>query len=316
MLKREFCLLILVLSIVTAGTGQDLPVTVETHLDTTIATIGDRIHLRISLSYPTDSRFELPRVEEHLGEWTVVKQSLSEPHKIKNGFCQNWMLELTVFDTGNVIIPSVPIKVYSITDSTAAPLVFDTDEASVQVISVLPPGTTEPKDIKPPFPIRTIIPWRWIIFSALLLAVLLGWYFYYRRWKRLQPSGPLEEEYLEPPHLVAFRKLNELRQGLYKTDDEIRAFHFSLSEIIREYLERRYFIRALEMTSPEIRQAFNSLKIDGQITREFGKLFDRLDMVKFARQIPESAALVSHWELTYQCIDKTKREPFLNRRSL
>jgi hypothetical protein len=316
MIKREFCLLILVLSIVITGTGQELPVTVATHLDTAIATIGDRIHLRISLNYPPDARFEVPQVEDNLGEWTVIQQNLSEPRKIKNGFRQDWILELTVFDTGKVIIPSIPIKVFTTSDSTAAPLVFETDEASVRVISVLPPGTTEPKDIKPPFPIRTIIPWRWIIFIVLILAVLLGWYRYYRRWKRLQPSAPLEEEYLEPPHLVAFRKLNELRKGLYKTEDEIRSFHFSLSEIIREYLERRYFIRALEMTSQEIRQAFDLLKIDGQVVKEFVKLFNRLDMVKFARQIPKPEALVAHWELTYQCIDKTKRESFLNRRSL
>ena len=316
MVKREFCILILVLSIVTTGTGQEFPVTIETQVDTAIATIGDRIQLRISLSYPTDSRFELPQVEEHLGEWNVVRQSLSAPHKIKNGFRQDWILELMVFDTGRVIIPSIPIKVFTTADSTAAPLIFDTDEVSVQVISVLPPGTTEPKDIKPPFPIRTIIPWRWIIFSTLILVVVLGWYLYYRRWKRMQPSVPLEEEYLEPPHLVALRKLNELRQGLYKTEDEIRAFHFSLSEIIREYLERRYFIRALEMTSQEIRQAFDLLKIDGQIIKEFVKLFNRLDLVKFARQIPKPEALVAHWELAYQCIDKTKRESFLSRRSL
>lgn len=305
---------LLLFFITISGFANTIPITVESSLDTTIATIGDRIHLVISLQYPPESRFELPKVERRLGEWEVIDQQLSSPRKIKGGFQQTWELELTVFDTGKVIVPELEIRAFS-SEDTSRVLRFKTDEQIVDVISVLPPGTTEPKDIKPPFPIRTIIPWNYIIFILLILIIIVSGIITYRRWKQKQSPLPLDEDYLEAPHLVAFRKLNELRERQSRSEDEIRFFYFRMSEIVREYLERRYFIKALEMTTREILEAFHALDISEIIALEYSQLFGSLDLVKFAKQIPEANEMVFLWELAYKCIDKTKREPFLNRRS-
>ncbi|MBU1635221.1 hypothetical protein KJ762_12030, partial [bacterium] len=188
-------------------------------------------------------------------------------------------------------------------------------EFVVDVISVLPPGTTEPKDIKPPFAIRKILPWTIIIFGLLIAAILVGWWIYYRRWKMQQPTTPPDEHYLEAPHMTAFRKLEELKSRPYKTEDEIRQYYFRISEILREYLERRFFIKALEMTTREIMDSFHDLDVAPGIDVEYKTLFDGLDLVKFAKMIPASSEMITYWDLAYNCIDKTKREPFLNRRS-
>jgi len=313
-MTKQLLRFLILFFITISGFANTIPITVESSLDTTIATIGDRIHLIILLQYPTGARFELPKVEKRLGEWDVIDQQLSSPRKIKSGFQQTWELELTVFDTGKVIVPELEIQAYS-SEDTSRVLRFKTDEQIVDVISVLPPGTTEPKDIKPPFPIRTIIPWNYIIFILLFLIIIVSGIITYRRWKQKQPPIPLDEDYLEAPYLVAFRKLNELREQQYRSEDEIRFYYFRMSEIVREYLERRYFIRALEMTTREILEAFHALDIQESIALDYSKLFGSLDLVKFAKQIPEASETVSLWELAYKCIDKTKREPFLNRRS-
>ncbi|MBN2602199.1 MAG: hypothetical protein JXR87_09420 [Candidatus Marinimicrobia bacterium] len=294
--------------------AEPLSVTLESSVDTTIATIGDRIHLNVTMQYPNGIRFDLPELNEKLGTWDILNQIISEPKKVKGGFQQNWSLELTVFDTGKVVVPVVELQAVDISDSTQS-LLFQTDEFVVDVISVLPPGTTEPKDIKPPFAIRKIIPWSLIIFGLLIVAILFGWWIYYRRWKQQQPTVPLDEHYLEAPHVTAFRKLDELKSHLYKTEDEIRQFYFQLSEIVREYLERRFFIKALEMTTREIMESVTETDIGPGIDTEYKTLFDGLDLVKFAKMIPAVEEMITYWDLAYNCIDKTKREPFLNRRS-
>jgi hypothetical protein len=106
-----------------------------------------------------------------------------------------------------------------------------------------------------------------------------------------------------------------LKNRQYKTEAEIRRYYFQISEIVREYLERRFFIKALEMTTREIMDAFGELDIEAGLRGEFQTLFDGLDLVKFAKMIPAAEEMISYWDLAYNCIDKTKREPFLNRRS-
>jgi len=294
--------------------AEPVSVSIESSIDTTIATIGDRIHLNVRMQYPGGTRFEFPEPGEKLGEWEVLDQNVSESKKIKGGFQREWTLEITIFDTGKVIVPSLEFRAVNDADSSAS-LIFQTGEFSVDVISVLPPGTTEPKDIKPPFAIRKIVPWIYIIFILLITGILLGWWFYYRRWKAQQPPVPLEEHFLEAPHVTAFRKLDELKSRQYKTETEIRQYYFQISEIVREYLERRFFIKALEMTTREIMDTFGDLNIETEIEAKFRNLFNGLDLVKFAKMIPAASEMITYWDLAHNCIDKTKREPFLNRRS-
>ncbi|MDO9547691.1 MAG: hypothetical protein Q7J65_01840 [Candidatus Marinimicrobia bacterium] len=294
--------------------AEPISVTLESSVGTTIATIGDRVHLNVLMRYPAGTRFEFPVLSEKLGKWELLDQKISEPKKVKGGFQQEWSLELTVFDTGKVIVPVLELRAVNDADSSVSPL-FQTDEFVVDVISVLPPGTTEPKDIKPPFAIRKIVPWTVIIFGLLITAILFGWWFYYRRWKMQQPPTPLDEHYLEAPHVTAFRKLDELKSRPHKAEAETRQYYFKISEIVREYLERRFFIKALEMTTREIMNTFHDLDVETGIDVEYKTLFNGLDLVKFAKMIPEASEMITYWDLAYNCIDKTKREPFLNRRS-
>jgi len=305
---------VVTLFLVITANAEPISVSLESSVDTTIATIGDRVHLNVIMRYPAGTRFEFPELREKLGEWELLDRNISEPKKIKGGLQQEWSLELTVFDTGKVVIPALELQAVNDADSSAS-LLFQTDEFVVDVISVLPPGTTEPKDIKPPFAIRKILPWTIIIFGLLIAAILVGWWIYYRRWKMQQPTTPPDEHYLEAPHMTAFRKLEELKSRPYKTEDEIRQYYFRISEILREYLERRFFIKALEMTTREIMDSFHDLDVAPGIDVEYKTLFDGLDLVKFAKMIPASSEMITYWDLAYNCIDKTKREPFLNRRS-
>ena len=293
--------------------ADDIPVTIKTEVDTTIATIGDRIQLTINLLYPEGTVFEFPQIKKRLGEFEVVDEYFSKPERYKNGYKQNWNLVLTIFDTGRIAIPSLEIKARSAYDSTAV-LSFKTDSPIINVISVLPPNTVEPKDIKPPFPLRTVIPWDIIVFVLLIISIVVVGILYYRRWEKIHPQIAFDESFLEPPHVIAFNKLNRLKEESFSTTDEQRRYYFSLSEILREYLERRYFIRTLEMSTFEIVEAFRGININGEIAEKFAQVFGELDLVKFAKRTPAISEIPIVWEKVYSCIDKTKREPLLNRR--
>lgn len=294
--------------------AQPAPISIHSRVDTTVATIGDRIGYRITLDYPPGTQFELPRLEESLGPFEILSQQLHPPRKVKERYRRLWEVSLTIFDTGRVEIPALEIRAKSPADSTTY-LRYETDPQTIEVISVLPPGTSQPRDIKPPFPIRTVFPWDVAGFVGLLLAITGVGIWYYKRWSAQHPRVPFDESYLAPPYELAFRQLKALKEREYPTEEDQQWFYFRLSEILREYLERRYFIRAMEMTTREISAALEETDIGSEQKIGTGQLLQELDLIKFAKQLPQKRDMFVMWDRTYQLIDKTKREPFISRRT-
>ncbi len=289
--------------------AQENQIAVETIIDTTVATIGDRVHLRINLRFPPGTVFELPQIEKSLGKFEVFGNRLSEPRKQDRMLEQDWELTLAVFDTGQATIPALEIKARKPEDSTAV-LSFKTVPQTVQVYSVLAPDSRELKDIKPPFRLRRYISGQTILLIA-LVGLLAGAYWYYRRWKKAHPPVFIDEKFLDPPHVVALNQLNALKEALETTPEGVRLFYFRISEILREFLERRFFIRALEMTTSEIAEAFNYVEVEKSAAAEWNALLPELDIVKYAGQIPALRDILTVWEKACRCVELTKHESFL-----
>lgn len=290
--------------------SQAIPITVQVQIDTAIATIGDRIQMNVRLSYPEGTKFQFPFIEKTLGETEIVGNRFSEPEKIDGGLTQTWTLELAVFDTGTVTIPPLEIRAQSPSDSTAI-MTFTTDPLNIHVISVLPTGETQLKDIKPPFPIRRALPLKLLAFLIILAGLCYGAWKYYQKWKREHPPLVLDERFLEAPHVAAFRKLEQLKGKTFTTVEEQTQYYFEISQIIREYIERRCFIRALELTTTEINIALSETDTNEVTRAEVNMLFQELDVIKFARQIPTADRIPSVWNGAWKFVDKTKREYFL-----
>jgi hypothetical protein len=113
----------------------------------------------------------------------------------------------------------------------------------------------------------------------------------------------------EPAHLIALRRLEALQGAGYLEAGDFKTFYSELSEIIREYMENRFQIRALEMTTEEF---LVHLTKDNSLTREqqllLREFLNYSDLVKFAKHLPllEEAdrALAKSREL----IEETKEE--------
>lgn len=70
------------------------------------------------------------------------------------------------------------------------------------------------------------------------------------------------------------------QQGAFK------AYHIRLTEIIREYIDSRYGINSMEMTTDETIAALERVRIQREIIQPLEQLFRLADMVKFAKAIP------------------------------
>lgn len=141
-------------------------------------------------------------------------------------------------------------------------------------------------------PIRPIIPaprdWRDFlpyIWGLLLLSALaiLGYWLYRRRKPIEQPPPPPRR--LPLRDLMAER-LQRLADKQLWQQGHIKDYHSELAYEARFYLEHRYRVPALELTTEEILEQLRKAGLATELRQEMRQLLQAADLVKFAKATP------------------------------
>lgn len=133
-------------------------------------------------------------------------------------------------------------------------------------------------DIKPPVSYG----WdsRWIIFLLLALAAILVAIAVLIIWKKRRRSKTGELSIpAEPEDVTALSALSELAAADNIQD---RVFYFSLSSIIRAYLDGRFGLDTMEKTTEELLPIIKKLQIETERRSALADLLRSADPVKFA----------------------------------
>ncbi len=125
----------------------------------------------------------------------------------------------------------------------------------------------------------------WFILASLI--VIGGFVFVYMKWLRHGKIPLIPVKKPTPPYELAVMKLNELQgQQLWQKGAE-KEYYTQLTDILRSYLDGRFGINAMEMTTPQIEAA---LKENSEISVEYSALVNNVlneaDFVKFAKARP------------------------------
>ncbi|MCM1400839.1 MAG: cell wall anchor protein [Bacteroides sp.] len=124
------------------------------------------------------------------------------------------------------------------------------------------------------------------IWILLAIIVIGGCLFVYFKWLRKGKLPSILKPKPEPPYVVAVRRLNKLNgENLCERGEETQ-FYTRLTDILRTYLDGRFGINAMEMTSSQILEALRH----NSDTRDSEQLMQRVleiaDFVKFAKVRP------------------------------
>ena len=162
---------------------------------------------------------------------------------------------------------------------------------------VLPPSNVEvPSEeqmIAPILPIiregRTWQDWKWMIYA--LAFILLAAAIIYLLLKRRRKNSMVYEEevIIRPSHEVAFEKLDNLESKNLWQQGKVKEYQTELTYTIREYLENRFGIQALESTTGEINKSLKNVDFDPKHTTNLNNILQIADMVKFAKAKPEES---------------------------
>jgi hypothetical protein len=121
--------------------------------------------------------------------------------------------------------------------------------------------------------------WSLLFYMLVTLFVLaiIGAGVYY--WKKRRNRKQIPDAAPILPHEAALKLLDALAD-VEKLDG--KAFYFNLSSILRAYIQARYNINALEMTTEELLPKIDRLDLNREMHQELKALLRSSDPVKFA----------------------------------
>ena len=141
-----------------------------------------------------------------------------------------------------------------------------------------------------------------------LLAVLAIAYFLVRRYMRR--DQPAEQKVVViPPYELALQELERLKADRLCEHGQEREFYTRLTDILRRYLQGRFGINAMEMTSTQIRHMLSSNEQTRLSRRNMEQVLETADFVKFAKVRPLPDDNVRSFQSALQFVEDTRPLP-------
>lgn len=281
-------------------------IVVRAQMDSAAIMMGEQTTVRLELSQDKDKFVRLPIIQDTLVTGVeVLKISKPDTIDLKNNRIQiNNEVLVTSFDSGLYYLP--PFK-YVIEDDT-----FETQALSLKVVPV-PVDTTHAEfDIKtvdaPPFVLWDFIP-AWVLYLLLALVVIAAGIYAYWRWGRKEKNGEaLAEEEIVPPYERAIQALQELKDSKLWQQGQEKAYYTTLTEILRIYIDGRFHINAMEMTSTQIIETLRRNEETKAVNQQLREILAMADFVKFAkmRPLPDDNEQVMRYAESF--VESTKPE--------
>jgi hypothetical protein len=285
--------------------AQESPVAVESSLDKSNITIGDTVRYAVKLTRDKNVQVRWPALGANLGAFEIRDYQKPDPRQAKGRVVEEITYTISTFDTGRFVIPPMAIEYQTPPDSTWHQM--QTEKLEIYVASTLPSEAGDIRDIKSPWELprdwKLIIRIGLIVLAILLLAAV-GFYY----WRKRQGKGILPER-KEPPrpaHEVALEALRKLRESDLLATGQIKAFYIELSEIVRRYIEGRYFVPALELTTGELMGNLREVALDSDARDMLRDLLELSDLVKFAKYAPATEEHERALQLAESFVETTK----------
>lgn len=251
-------------------------------LDSVKFAIGSKVSLKLELPFKVNSGVKWPTINDTL---TKSVEVLSKS-KIDTIIDQNTgektlqqIISITSFDTG---FQAIPPFIFEGKDQRLA-----TDPLLIEVYKLKVDPVADIKDIKPilkaPITFREILPW---IIGIIFIAAVLFFLRYYLKKRKTTPYERIEPEVKIPAWDIALSKIERLKEQQLWQQGEIKEYYTQLTDILREYFEKRYKVYAAEMTSTEIIESMDKVIKREEAMKSLKEVLFLADMAKFAKAQP------------------------------
>ena len=262
-----------------------LALIVSATLDSTTLFIGDQTDLHLRAIGEVGEQVTMPVLDKELIPGVeIVDRTIVDTLSLKDGRVQyDQYLTVTSFEDSLFYIAPLPFvsgddTVWSdgLTLNVVQPFEMDTTDMAI----------TDIKGVyKAPI-------WWWGIFRWVLLAVLLagvgvaGYYLItYLQSRKLEEAGnEVVSEPLRPAEEVALEKLDAIKEKKIWQQGQVKEYYTQLTDVVREYIARRFEVSSVEQTSDETLRDIRPLLSERKdLYDQLRKMLTLADLVKFAK---------------------------------
>ena len=298
-----------------------LAIVVSASIDSTVLMIGDQTDLHLSVTQEAGERVEWPVFGETLQDGIeIVDKTIVDTLPLKDGRIQvHQYLTLTSFKDS--LFSIAPIAVVSGGDT------FLTEPMVLNIIQPFEVDTalaiTDIKGIeKAPIWWWGII--RWILLAIGLMGLGVGLYFLWRWYEknRKPEEEETDPELLRPADEVALEKLDAIKAQKIWKDGKVKEYQTELTDVVREYISRRFDVNSTEKTSDETLRELKPILMNGglingdaslnggkELYEKLRKMLQLADLVKFAKWHTTPDENESALTTAYDFVNETKEVP-------
>jgi len=200
-----------------------------------------------------------------------------------------WVMSGALFRTGDQVLPSMPFLLRG----PGGDRLVVTRAYTVSVEATVEPDSAAAMDLRDVRdPVAAPTRFRWLrVAGALALAALVAagiMLLVRRRRESDEYTAPVVPAI--PAHVEAFLALDELEKEALPQRGHIKEHYFGLSHVMRQYVERKFGIPAVESTTDEIRGQIDRTRLDRREADDLLRDLESADLVKFAKYDPGTQA--------------------------
>jgi len=278
----------------------------EAKVDRSNIRIGDLIKYSIIVTSDKNIEIEMPDLGANLGMFEIHDYDDAEPEKNNGEIVQRREYRISTYDIGDYEIPPVTVH-YSLPEDTLWQK-LTTESIKITVESLKPSEEGDIRDVKPPLEILKDwwLIFRFVIAGVLILLIGILIYIFIKRRREGKSLIPRREKPKIPPHVIALEELEKLSAENLLEKGEIKQYYIRISEIIRQYVEDRFFIVALEMTTNQLVKILRENQVEDEAINLVENFLMNCDLVKFAKYIPSANENTKTTDMAYQIIEDTK----------
>jgi hypothetical protein len=308
-MKKFILSIFLIISIIPFSAGQD--VKISSSFDSTKIYIGDQIKFNVTIDQPSNLKLSLPAFKDTLCKnIEIISGPRTDTTKGQNGrikVIQKYLI--TSFDSGRYQVG--PVFAETKNEGGLKRYYSDYSYLEVMRVRIAPADTTAKifdiiKPYKAPVTLGDMLPWILIIvFLGIIVWAIIRYLPKLR--KSNTESGVLIPA--EPAHVIAFRDLERLKSQELWQKGETKKYYTELTEILRQYLENRFRVYSLELTTAETLEALvkSGFKKNGSYN-DLKTVLTGADLVKFAKYNPVASENESHFQTSWNFVLSTREE--------
>ena len=262
-----------------------LALVVSAAIDSTTLFIGDQTDLHLRATCEVGEQVTMPVLENELiAGVEIVDKTIIDTMTLSDGRVQyNQYLTLTSFEDSLFYIAPLPfvsgddtIWSESLMLNVVQPFEIDSTDMAI----------TDIKGIyKAPIWWWGIL--RWVLLVLAIAGVGVGGYYlitYLQRRMVNKEDDFVRVEPLRPAEEVALEKLDAIREQKIWQTGQVKEYHTQLTDVVREYIARRFEVSSIEQTSDETLRAMRPLLSDKkEVFEQLRKMLSLADLVKFAK---------------------------------